>query len=61
MWTKKIVFLGVLLILLTWATTVSADHEVGHYEFTLEEEYYDYVPLDFADDEGATHFNQSAS
>lgn len=51
-WTKKIAFLGVLLILLTRATTVSADHEVGHYEFTLEEEYYDYVPLDFADDEG---------
>ena len=41
-----------LFLLAPGLGTASANHEVGHYEFELEENYYDYLLLSFEDDAG---------
>ena len=52
MGNKRVTLTGALFLLLICSTSVSADHEVGHYEFTIEEDYYEYLPLEFVDDQG---------
>ena len=42
----------VLFLLVLGLGAASANHEVGHYEFELEENYYDYLLLSFEDDTG---------
>jgi len=42
----------VLFLLVSGLGAASANHEVGHYEFELEENYYDYLLLSFEDDAG---------
>ena len=47
-------FILVLIAICVGSGISSADHELGHYEFVLEEEYYDFIPLIYENDEGVS-------
>ena len=50
----------VLFLLVSGLGAASANHEVGHYEFELDENYYDFLLLSFEDDAGVESGGRTA-
>ena len=50
--SRTMVTILVLFLLISGLGAASANHEVGHYEFELDENSYDFILLSFEDDNG---------